>query len=162
MNDLHTDTDNAQSELEVFKDRLNRLEEELERAKNDHRRALADYVNLQRNTQEERRKIIASATADLITELLEPLDHLKTAAGHFSDKSLEMIRGQMMKVLENEGLSSIKAQGQVFDPHTMEAVGLVPGKKDEVVSVKQEGYQLGGLLLRPAKVEVGSGEYIKS
>lgn len=158
MNTQHKDAENVQSDLEILQDKLSRLEEELERAKNDHRRALADYVNLQRNSQEERRKIIASATADLITELLEPLDHLKTAAAHFSDKSLEMIRNQIMKVLEQEGLSLIKADGQPFDPHTMEAVGVVTGKKDEVVSVRQEGYQLGGVLLRPAKVEVGSGE----
>jgi len=154
----HNDSDQVSSELQILQEKVSLLEGELERSKNDHRRALADYVNLQRNTQEERRKIISSATAELITQLLEPLDHLQTAAAHFSDKSLEMIRSQIMKVLEQEGLSLIKAEGQSFDPHTMEAVGVVRGKKDVVITVRQEGYQLGGVLLRPARVEVGNGE----
>lgn len=147
-----------QQEISELHEKISQLESELEQSKNDHRRALADYLNLQRVSRDERQKIVATAAADLIGQLLEPLDYLQTAASHFSDKSLEMIYGQILRVLKQEGLSEIEAKGKVFDPHTMEAVEAVAGPKDEVVRVRQSGYVLGSALLRPAKVEVGSGE----
>jgi molecular chaperone GrpE (heat shock protein) len=40
----------------------------------------------------------------------------------------------------------------------MEAVTVVPGKKDVVLLELEKGYQLLDKVIRPAKVAVGSGE----
>ena len=145
-------------ELEMLQQKIEELETALEMAKTDHRRALADYLNLQRVSRDERQRVVSAATSELIRQLLEPMDYLQTAASHFQDKSLEMIRGQFMRILEQEGLKVVEAEGKPFDPHTMEAVEAVSGKKDAVIKVRQPGFLLGSTLLRPAKVEVGNGE----
>jgi len=46
---------------------------------------------------------------------------------------------------------------QPFDPKTAECVEIIPGKKDQVVSVTQKGYLLNDKVLRPARVKVGKG-----
>jgi molecular chaperone GrpE len=64
-----------------------------------------------------------------------------------------------MQVLANEGVESISAEGQPFDPNLHEAVSTFPQSgrgvaPDTVIRVLEPGYRLGDRLLRPAKVVV--------
>ncbi|HKY74217.1 MAG TPA: nucleotide exchange factor GrpE, partial [Patescibacteria group bacterium] len=64
------------------------LQEKLEAAELDHKRAIADYINLQRRTQENQERFVKLASATLIERLLEPLDHLEMTAVHMGDTTL--------------------------------------------------------------------------
>lgn len=134
---------------------------QLKQALEEKQRALADYKNLERRTQEDRSQMARLATRALASDLLEHFDHLSMAAEHAKDPALSMIVEQLWQTLNNHGLVEIKSLGETFDPRSMEAVS-ASGQEDEssqqeitsatVTKVIQRGYSLHGVVLRPAKV----------
>jgi len=139
-----------QSELEALQQQVQEKEEL-------YRRALADYRNLQAQTQQEKIRLIQMASAGLMEEMLPTLDHLEMALQHFKDPSLQMIADQLLQVLQSHGLARIEVAGQPFDHLTMEAVDTAAGEKDVVVALRRQGYRLNGNVLRHAQVVVGDG-----
>ena len=72
-------------------------------------------------------------------------------------KGFEMIYQQLQRVLENEGVKEIEADGKPFDHNTMQA--LMQEKQEGVeagivLEVMQKGYMLKDRILRPALVKV--------
>ncbi|MBU7024249.1 MAG: nucleotide exchange factor GrpE, partial [Theionarchaea archaeon] len=76
---------------------------------------------------------------------------------HSLKKGVEMIFSQFRKVLEGEGLSSIDALGEEFDPYYHEAVLTACGdyEDDTVIEVLEKGYLFRNRCLRPSRVKVG-------
>lgn len=134
------------------------LKVQLTESEESKKRVLADYDNLLKRTREERERIVRMASADVILELLEPLDHLELASAHLKDQGLTMVCAQFVHVLQEQGLSEMKVLGTPFNQETMEAVELVDGDKDIVMRVDKKGYTLNGAVLRHAKVAVGKGQ----
>jgi molecular chaperone GrpE len=117
-------------------------------------RALADYQNLIRRSQEDRAKFIQMANRDVLEALLQPLEHLEMAATQNQDKGVMMVLEQLKKTLAQFGLQEIEVAGKEFDVATMEAVeGSVPGKK--VAKVVRKGYILNGSVIQHAQVVLG-------
>ena len=144
--------DEVEKELEAVKDLASQLE-------NNYKRALADYQNLQRRTQEEKSEWIRMATKDFILKILPVLDTLRLTQKHIQDKGLELTVGQFDKVLQEEGIVKIPTEGRPFDPKTMEAVTTqeVDNKgKGNVIEEVRAGYIFGDYVLRAAQVVVGA------
>ncbi len=78
-------------------------------------RALADYQNLVRRQQDDRQKLARLANLDFVTTLLEPLEHLQLAAHQLNDSGLNMVLGQLVERLKEQGLEPIIPTGQPFD-----------------------------------------------
>lgn len=125
------------------------LIESLEREK----RALADYQNLVKRSQEERLKSIQLANKGLVETLLSPLEHLSLAAKQLDDQGLNMVIRDFWQVLEEAGLEEIYPKGKKFDFEIMEAVDK-EGDGEEVVKVVKRGYRLNGQVIQHAKVVV--------
>ena len=142
------------------------LRAELEQAKQQQLRALADYQNLQRRAQEERTEFGRFQLTATIMNILPVLDDLELALdavhdGIKDDPWVDGIRLVMQKfrgVLEAAGVKEIHALSQPFSPEKHEAVGNAPGPQNEVVRVLRRGYTLGERVVRPAMVMVGDGE----
>lgn len=134
------------------------LQRQLDQLEENWKRALADYRNLEKRIAQEKKDFVKFATASLLDKLLSVYDNLVAANRHLKDKGLKMIVRQFWSILQSEGVAEIKAQGQPFDPQTMDCVELVKGPKNRVVEVVLKGYTLNGRVLRPAKVKVGKGE----
>ena len=98
------------------------LEEKLHLAQEKEMRSLADYQNLLRRTQQERLKSIQLANQGLMEDLIQPLEHLEMAAQQIDDQGLNMVTGQLKRVLEDAGLEEIEVMGKKFDVDFMEAV----------------------------------------
>jgi len=141
-------TDNSQ--IKELKNQLTDLDSKW-------KRALADYQNLQKRTESERKNFIRFANATLIEKTLDIIDDLERAAKHLKNDGINMIVKQLNDLLIEEGVKEILADGQVFDPEKMECIEITSGKKDIVSRVTQKGYTIGEMVLRPTKVEVGSG-----
>lgn len=140
------------SDLEL---RVVELETQLAQAEDKYRRALADYHNVVRRAQEEKGRIIKLAAQEVLSDLVQPLDHLSLAAAQLKDKGLTMVLNQIWQVLNKHGLHEINPEGETFDPATMEAIE-TSGEGEVVVNVAAKGYQLNGETIRVAKVVVGS------
>ena len=127
------------------------LEEQLHLAKEKEMRSLADYQNLLRRTQQERLRSIQLANQSLMEDLIQPLEHLEMAAQQIDDQGLNMVAGQLKRVLEDAGLEEIEVMDKKFNVDFMEVVE--KGEKgDKVVKIVRKGYLLNGEVIQHAKV----------
>jgi molecular chaperone GrpE len=139
-----------------------RLTEEHDR----YLRLAAEYDNYRKRTMRERGELSARAQADLVKQLIDPIDDLARFAhvDHSTTDALtiaqgaEMVEKKLLKALSAAGLETVDPVNQTFDPKLHEAVATEPAlspEDDHVVSrVYQVGYLFGGQLLRPARVVV--------
>lgn len=131
------------------------LEKKVTDLENKWKRALADYLNLEKRSKKERATFIRLANAALLDKLLSVFDSLEKCEQHLQDKGLTFSLKQFKTILESEGVEEIEVEGKEFDPETMDAVEMVTGSKNKVIEVVLKGYQLSDRVLRPAKVKVG-------
>ncbi|HEY4131014.1 MAG TPA: nucleotide exchange factor GrpE [Gemmatimonadaceae bacterium] len=142
------------------------LERRLADAQDRYLRQAAEYDNFRKRTAKERMELTSRAQADLVKQLLDPLDDLSRFA-HVDPttvdpttvaQGVELVEKKMLKTLSSAGLEAIDPTNQSFDPKLHEAVATEPAlsaEDDHVVSrVYQVGYLFNGQLLRPARVVV--------
>jgi molecular chaperone GrpE len=137
--------------------KVKELEERVEEFENKWKRAVADYINFERRTIEEKKQMISWANEGLILNMLPVLDDLEKLDSHINDGGLKMILKNFKQILDKEGVKEIVPTGTEFDPNDMDAVDLVAGEKNKVIEVLTKGYMYKDNLLRPAKVKVGNG-----
>ena len=132
-------------------------QEEIEVWKNKYIRALADYQNLEKRTDEEKQEVRAYAVKLFLEKLLPVIDNLEMADAHINDEGLSIAMKEMHALLSKFGVEKTDVTGETFDPYKMECIELVEGEKNKVVEVTSSGYVMHGKLLREAKVKVGGG-----
>lgn len=123
-------------------------------------RALADYQNLLKRFERERREVVLRANRDLLKELLPVLDILGAAQDHLKDQGLAMALSQFKGVFEKYGVKEIDARtGNKFDEHLHEATEVTDGgETGTIAKVLKKGYRWqDGVVLRPAQVIVYNG-----
>lgn len=146
-------------ETEKLKAENARLAEESAKYLDMARRLQADFDNYRKRTQKENDDYRKYATQTLVTDLLNVADDLERAlASAKADDPLTVgvraVRGNLMKVLEGEGLKEIPTDGR-FDPNMHEAMCLTDGAEDgRIAEVYQKGYTMNGRVIRYAKVRV--------
>jgi len=134
-----------------FQKQLKDLRAQLVQTQEREKRALADYQNLLRRTQEDRLKLIKMANYELVTTLLQPIEHLSLAVEQLPEKGLKMAFNQLQQTLNEFGLEEIEVKGKKFDLETMEAAeGSQEGGK--VIQILRKGYRLNGNVIQHAKV----------
>jgi molecular chaperone GrpE len=142
------------------------LEAELDDLRQKYLRAVADYQNLRRRSDEERKEWARYTLTSVILNYLPVLDDLDRAlesvdadiAEHRWVEGVRMVQRKFRTVLESSGVQPIDAEGQPFDPAAHEAISYAPGPEGLVVAVVQAGYTVDGRVIRPARVVVGSGQ----
>lgn len=132
------------------------LLQKIQELEDKYRRALADYQNLARRTQDEKREWARFSNKEIILKLLPILDTLMLAEKHTQDKNFVLTVQQFLSTLSEEGVTRIKTVGEEFNPHTMEAVSTTEGEKGKVVEEVRAGYMLYDTVLRAAQVVVGA------
>ena len=143
------------------------LRAELEQARQQQLRAVADYQNLQRRAQEERAEFGRFQLTALVVNFLPVLDDLERAVESAHDdirdhpwvEGIRLVLQKFRGVLEASGLQEIHALQQPFSPERHEAAGTAPGPEGRVVRILRRGYSLNDRVVRPAMVMVGDGEH---
>mgnify|MGYP001562406596 CR=1 FL=1 len=140
------------------KDEIVLLKRRIEELENQSKRLLADYKNLEKRAEAERRDWVLKANKQLLLQILPVLDTLifaeKQSKGH--DQTLSLSIKQFLDILKLEGVEKIETQGANFDSNLMECIEAVKGEEGKVVQESRPGYTLYGETLRPAHVKVGS------
>lgn len=156
----------ASALLEHPEDAGERLAEELEAQKDRYLRLAAEFDNFRKRMIRERDEARSRGQAAVVSSILDSLDDLERVASLDPDTAnirdvvsgVELVERKLLRELEGVGLTRIGAEGEIFDPNDHEAISTAPapnGEKDNLVSeVFQVGYRFGGLLLRPARVQV--------
>jgi molecular chaperone GrpE len=138
---------------EEWRDRALRLQAEMENFRKRQRRLTEEAI------MADRERLLR-----LFLQIGDDLERaLKADETHAEDlrQGVHLTYQTLMRILEQEGVKPIRPQGQPFDPAWHEAVGSVPHqvagvRSNTVFEVDQEGYSLGGRLLRPARVLVAT------
>jgi len=121
---------------------------------NQLRRALADYANLQKRVEEEKRTVVKFGNAVLVAKFLDILDGLEATQKAHEVEGLDLVIRKFKDILAGENVQEIPTEGQ-FDPLLHEGIGVVEGENDgEIAEVFQKGYTMGEKVLRPARVKV--------
>jgi molecular chaperone GrpE len=153
-----SDSVSADRSVKKLRDKLKVAEEKAKEYLDSWQRAQADFVNIRKRDEEAKVEYFKFANADLVTQLLPVLDSFNMAIQHGS-KDVELVYGQLMQILRQNGLEESDPLGETFDPRSHEALGAVPTDKPEednkVLEVVQKGYILSGKIIRPAKVRLG-------
>ena len=122
---------------------------------NQLKRALADYQNLERRIEAERKILSQLSCAILVEKFLPVLDNLEAAQKHLNDQGLQMVIGQFRDILTQEGVEEVQAEGVRFDPHLHEATEVIQGENDGVIAkVIRKGYKIDNKVIRPVQVVV--------
>ena len=132
--------DELKTKDNVGDESLNKDVERITELENNWKRALADYQNLQKRVAEERESIVKFANAMLVLRVLPILDSLYAMQKHDDDLGLRMTIKEFEKILDEEGVKEIEAEGKTFDPHMIEAIEKVEGEEGKVMEVSQKGY----------------------
>ncbi len=141
------------------------LQAEVDAQKNNYLRAVADLHNFRRRTDEEIKRIKATANERLIKDFLPIVDDfelsLKAAQNAQSYEQLiggvEAVLRKFVDTLGKEGVHAIPAVGEAFNPDVHEAVMVDEGADapDETVTAElRKGYTLHGRVIRPSLVKV--------
>ncbi len=156
-----------QKKVETLEAEKVELAAKLEKEKNDYLRLSADVDNIRKKFAEDRLDLIKTAGADLIKGMLPVLDDceqamkmLESSSDEAAKEGTALIYNKLLAYLKTKGLEQIEAIGKPFDTDEHEALTQLPAPsedmKGKVIDVYQQGYRLGGKIIRFAKVIVGA------
>ncbi len=139
------------------------LEKELKGMQDRLLRATADFENYKKRRQREVEELLRYGHESLVRELIPVLDSFERAIlssegtrdyQAFHD-GVELILQQLRDVLQRAGVERIWPEGEEFDPHRHESVGVCSHEEieaDHIAIVLEPGYEINGRVVRPPKV----------
>ncbi|MCL4382380.1 MAG: nucleotide exchange factor GrpE [Patescibacteria group bacterium] len=131
------------------------LQTQLKEVTENWKRALADYQNLEKRSQNEKEEFARFANRELIFKILPILDTFEQLEKHLDDSGLHLAIKQLRDLLKSEGLEKIEVLGKDYHPEEMEGIEIVPGDEDnKVMEETRTGYRFKGKILRAAQVKV--------
>jgi molecular chaperone GrpE len=137
-----------------------------------YQRLAADFENYKRRTRQELADRTQYANDELLRKLLPILDNLRRALDHAPEnvdaswyEGIKLVARQFEETLQAQGLSTIPAIGEKFDPSQHEAIAREETDEHEegtIVEEMQPGYRLHDRVLRPTLVKVAHPRALKS
>jgi molecular chaperone GrpE len=146
-------------------DLLSALEVQNNELKNTMLKDRADLENTKKRLEKERVTERKYAAISVCRNLLTPLDNFDLALKHTVTtaeteavfQGFKMIKDQLLKALEGEGVSEIDALNEEYDPNFHQAIMTekVEGTEPNIViDVLQKGYIFKDRVIRPAIVKI--------
>jgi molecular chaperone GrpE len=152
-NDLETEVEKLQEEVQAQKDKYLRL--------------FADFDNLKKRTARERLETMQTAGKEIIISLLDVLDDCDRAEKQLQNaddinqvkEGVQLVFNKLRSVLQSKGLKAMESLHTDFDVEKHEAITEIPAPtedlKGKVLDDVQKGYYLNDKIIRHAKVVVG-------
>ena len=160
--------ENMAETIKKLRTKLKQSQAEAKEYLDGWQRAKADFINIRKRDEEDKKQFIKFANEGLINDLIPVLESFDLAMGNKeawekADKNwrvgVEYIYSQLKKTLAENGLEEVNPIGLPFDPTRDEAASYEPvtdaGQDHVIIQVIQKGYSLNKKALRPPKVKVG-------
>ena len=149
-------------EKETTKNENNQEKEKLDELTNLLKRVQADFENYKKRVERDKADFTKYASKKIILELLPILDHFDLAIKHKENKeefakAMEMIHSEMHRMLEREGVKSIRSEGEKYDPYKHEALMQENNNEKDNETITEEfqrGYTMHEEVIRPSRVKV--------
>ena len=153
--------------LKTLREKIKGLEKEKQEYLDGWQRARADYANLQKTSDDDKKRFRALFEEGFIEELIPVVDSFSMAMANKEAwekvdlnwrTGVEYIFQQLMNVLESHNLTLFGNVGEAFDPAKYEAVSeeeITDTSKDHTIAkVIQKGFMIGENVIRAARVTV--------
>ena len=131
------------------------------------KRTMAEFDNFRKRTEKEKSAMFEMGAKDILEKILPVVDNFERGLaaipeeakdGSFA-KGMEMIYKQLIKMLEDVGVTPIEAVGKEFDPNFHNAVMHVDDEnlgENVVASELQKGYMYRNSVVRHSMVQVAN------
>jgi molecular chaperone GrpE len=155
-------------------EKIEALETELAKQKEQVLRQLAETENARRRAQREREDTIRYGASALAKDLLNVADNLQRALQSVPSDAresddviknlvigIEMTEKELLSAMQKQGVEKIEPLGEKFSYDKHQAMFEVPGTgkpAGTIVELMQPGYIMHERLLRPAMVGVAKGD----
>ena len=158
--------DPAQSErIAALEKELSDLKQQLSKLTDVAARAQADLQNAKVRMQKDGEDIRKYASESVIRKLLPIVDNFQRAFSHLPEdlsqndwiKGVQAIEQDLLRHLSEMGLKKMDVLGHPVDTARHEVLIMGEGEEGKILQVFEDGYELHGKIIRPAKVKVGSG-----
>ncbi len=129
-----------------------------------YQRLATDFSNYKRRTEEEFTHIEQRTRAEIIKSLLPVYDNFLRLVGESAklDKGIYAVLSSWQTWLQMYDVKKMQLEGRTFNPDYHEAVMQIPapeaGLDGKIMHVIENGYMMGNMVLRHAKVGVGRYE----
>lgn len=143
----------------------------------DLKRTQADFENYKKRQQESQKDLRGMLIEKLVLDIVPVLDNFRSATSHVPPEQtqspwvvgIQYIEKQLEDVVKQNGVEIIETkEGDAFDPSIHEALEMKSkeegdkeesektekSKEQKVVKILQNGFRLGGKVVRPVKVSV--------
>ena len=151
----------AAAQVEALRAQVAELKGRLAERTEDLQRLQAEYVNYKKRVDRDRDLARQAGVERVLTDFLPVLDSIALAKQHDDVAGgFKLVADELEKVTTRHGLVAFGEVGDAFDPVRHDALMAVPMDEPvEVVTVSQvmqQGYELGGRVIRPARVAVAN------
>lgn len=148
------------AELET---KIGELTEQLKKASDVSSRSQAELQNAKIRMEREASDLRKYAAEAVLTKLLPTIDNLQRALKVIPKnlendawvKGIVALEQQFLKEVGDMGLRRFDSVGKPFDAERHEVLMEGQGEPGKVIEVLEDGYELHGKVVRPAKVKVG-------
>lgn len=176
--DIQFEPEESEREAAGIESKIKKLRHELHESKKQSQEYLtgwqkerASFANYKADEEKKRTERLLFMKQNLVADFFPVLDSFDMAFGNKEawekvDQSwrtgIEYIYSQLMRLLEDYGISVIDSIGVEFDPMIHEPTEHVTVSEqshdNKVISMIQKGYRSGTTVMRPAKVTIGKYE----
>jgi molecular chaperone GrpE len=158
-----------EARLQQLEQEHSSLREEHETLRSQYMRIAADFDNFRKRQSRDQDDLRLQLICTTLSEILPVVDNFERARQQLEPqgeeaqalhRSYQGLYKQLVDVLKQLGVSSMRVVGQAFDPTLHEAVSREPSEEhpeDVVTEELQRGYHLNGRVLRHALVKVSMG-----
>jgi len=159
------ETEGLSDEEELLTSELEEWQSKANEYLDGWQRSRADFANYKKRVEREQAQVSQRATANVIKHFLEVMDDLELALKNRPQEGegaswadgVELVYRKFSSILETEGVTPIKTDGQYFDPTLHEAITNEDNpdfESGQIIEVLKRGYFIGDRVLRPATVRV--------
>lgn len=162
-------TEEAEEEISEEESIIDKLQADVQEAKDKYIRLYSEFENFRRRTAKERLDLIKTANEDLMSAMLPVMDDfqraqkaLEESEDHKASKEgFDLIYNKFSSILKQKGLKPMEdKKGTEFNTEFHEAISQMPVEKKKlkgkIIDVVEQGYYLDEKVIRFAKVVLGA------
>ncbi|TSD02729.1 MAG: molecular chaperone GrpE [Parcubacteria group bacterium Athens0714_16] len=160
--------ESTEIKIKKIKENLKKCENEKKEYLDGWQRSKAELINFKKGTELSKKELLLFANENLIVEIINVLDSFNMAFSnkdHWEKvdenwrKGVEYIYNQLLNTLKNFGVEVINPIKEKFNPSyhiSVDSMDVENEKEDHIIlEVLQNGYNLNGKNVRPARVKIG-------
>lgn len=143
-----------------------KLQAELDEAKDQLLRMAAEYDNFRKRSQREKESLYSECKSSVVNDLLPVIDNFERCVAPGEDtsyedykKGVELTYKQFGEALKKLGIEAFGEVGDAFDPNLHNAVMHTEDEnlpENSISNVLMKGYKLGDKIIRAAMVAVAN------